>query len=181
MMKFKMVKMIKKRFNCDFEGCEYSYKSKKTFGLHFKAHFTDSTCKKCGKTFSFKSYLKDHLLIHENKRQFKCPHKRCGKSFNTNNGLNVHKFVHFKNKLECKYCSFQTKYHRYLNEHIRNKHTKQGLIKCKECGKEMVLQRLNYHIRTTHNAIKLKCTFDNCEFVTKYKCHLKYHIKRKHV
>lgn len=45
------------RFNCDFEGCKYSYISKKSFLLHFKTHFTDSTCKKCGKTFSFKGNL----------------------------------------------------------------------------------------------------------------------------
>ena len=40
------------RFNCDFEGCKYSYISKKSFLLHFKTHFTDSTCKKCGKTLA---------------------------------------------------------------------------------------------------------------------------------
>ena len=50
--------------------------------------------------FLLKAILIKHLLIHENKRQFKCPHKRCGKSFNTNNIWRFHQLVHLKKQIE---------------------------------------------------------------------------------
>ena len=52
------------------------------------------TCNQCNVTFKQKIGL---TLSHENKRQFKCPHKGCFKTFNTKDGLNQHKVVDLKN------------------------------------------------------------------------------------
>ena len=89
----------RKNFICDFEGCSQSYKRKKDYAFDFKCHFIgELTCKQCGMAFKFQHVLRSHLLIHENKRLFKCLHKGCGKTFNTKNDLRSHQVVHLNNK-----------------------------------------------------------------------------------
>ena len=48
------------------------------------------------------------------------------------------------NKFKCNYCAFKTNC-KNLNDHIRTKHIKQGLIECNwpECGKEIVKRHFN--------------------------------------
>lgn len=120
------------RFRCDFEECKQSYKRKEKLSQHFTSHFTgELTCKQCNATFTSKESLKRHLLIHENKRQFKCPHEGCDKTFNTRDGFNSHKTVHSENKLfKCTFdgCDYVTNIHgyerRYLKAHIKRVHLK---------------------------------------------------------
>ena len=172
------------RFNCGFEGCKQSYKCKEQFLYHFRSHFTgELTCKQCNVTFKQKEGLRHHLLSHENKRQFICPNQGCDKAFNNKGNLNQHKVVHLKNKLQCNYCSYKTNHLRYLKEHIKGRHTKRDLVKCKwpNCGMKFTKRYLYFHMINTHqNTNQFKCEFDGCELVTKYKSNLKQHIKKKH-
>ena len=173
------------RFNCKFEACKQSYKHKNKFVEHFINHLTDEfTCKQCNSKFTLKDTLNRHLLLHENKRQIKCLHEGCSKTFNTKIGLNQHKVVHLENKLfKCNDCSFETNRSFILNNHIKGKHTRQGLIKCKwpGCHKEFTKINLHYHMRLVHSTNQFKCTFDGCEFVTKYKQYFKIHCKKVHL
>ena len=146
------------------------------------------TCKQCNATFTLKDDLKRHLLLHENERQFKCPHEGCDKIFNTKDDLDQHKVVHLENKLfKCNDCSFKTNYCSNLNEHIKTKHTRQGLVKCKwpGCHKEFTKKYLYSHMKTHRKTNHFKCTFDGCDYVTNIhgyeQRYLKAHIKRVHL
>ena len=174
-----------KRFNCDFEGCKKTYQGKGKFTEHFISHFTgEIKCEQCNATFTFKSGLENHLLVHENKRKFKCPHEGCNKTFNTEMILNQHKLVHLQNKLyQCNYCSFKTNRRENLDYHIKAKHMKQDLVKCNwpGCNKKMVKKCLNLHLKRIHqNTNQFKCISVNCTYVTKHKFHLTRHLKNKH-
>ena len=173
------------RFNCEFESCKQSYKNKTHFVQHFISHLTDEfTCKKCNSKFTLRNGLNEHLLLHKNKQQIKCPHKGCDKTFNTKRYLNRHKVVHLENKLfKCNDCSLETNYRSNLNNHIKTKHTRQGLIKCKwpRCHKKFTKRYLYNHMKFFHSTNQFKCTFDGCEFFTKYKHYFKIHCKKIHL
>lgn len=70
--------------------------------------------------------------------------------------------VHQKNKLfKCSECSFETRCHNNLNEHIKIRHTRQDLV-----TQKMV----------THEDVrKYKCNFEWCSFAAKQVSHLKRH------
>ena len=67
------------------------------------------------------------------------------------------KVAHLKNKLQCNYCSYKTNYLRYLKEHIKGRHTKQDLVKCKwpNCGMKFTEKGLYHHekYRSKHKSI----------------------------
>ena len=63
----------------DYEDYKHSFK-RKDFSQNFISDFIgELTCKSCGKTFTYKINLKDHLMNYKNKRQFKCQHDGCDK------------------------------------------------------------------------------------------------------
>ena len=87
-----------------------NHKYYKDFLQHFTNHFTgELTCEQCNVTFTRKCGLKINLLIHESKRQFKCPQDECDRTFNTKHRLKEYEVVHLKNKLfRCNYCFHKT-------------------------------------------------------------------------
>ena len=121
------------------------------------------TCKQCNVTFAWKCELKINLLIHENKRQFKCPQDECDKTFNTKHRLKEYQVVHLKNKLfHCNYCLHKTDRRDYLIDHIKIKRTRQDLVKCNwpGCEREFTKKGLIDHKRNTYeNTNKFKWHF----------------------
>lgn len=129
-------------------------------------HFTNEfTCKQCNVTIAHKERLKRHLLSHENKRQFKYPHEGCWKTFNTKDGVNNHKVVHLENNF-CNYCSIQTNRLKSLDNHIKGKHTKQGLVKCNflGCNKKFTKINLFDHMKLVHSTNQFKCSYQEETF-----------------
>lgn len=150
-----------------------------------KQNTIDFNCKYCDKTFTRRGPLNRHVKFHENKRQYKCNHNGCDKAFNTQHCLKKHQLVHLENKLfKCDYCDLQTNRKENLKDHIRIKHTKEGLFKCKwpGCDKEFTKRNLYLHMTKTHSKVKVKCNIPNCnEFGKEFtKKDLMDHIMKAH-
>jgi KRAB domain-containing zinc finger protein len=72
---------------------------KHTSNIHFGAK--NFKCDFCPKRFQFPSRLKDHLLIHNNEKQYKC--SVCQATFNQN-VLAIHMKTHNSKLFECMFC-----------------------------------------------------------------------------
>lgn len=90
----------KKKFNCRCEECGIDFANIWKLKRHFTAtrihnnehmlktgKYKQVTCDICGKTI-FKCNLKNHMIIHENKKLFKC--RCCFKRFNQRANLIIH-------------------------------------------------------------------------------------------
>ncbi|XP_041783029.1 zinc finger protein 501-like [Anopheles merus] len=168
-MKEKHLKLDIGYFPCDYEGCTYSYTTRKVLLQHKKKHEPGwvkpvpkkCVCETCGKTFSSNGSLKKHTLIHTGELQFRC--EICDKRYCTAYKLKVHVMRHqgIKN-YECTYCGQKKTTPDELKRHM-NFHTKEKVLNCDLCG-QVFLSSGNYsrHLKIVHCGIKnFKCP--HCE------------------
>lgn len=87
---------VKKRYECEFEGCNKSFFQKTHLEIHTRAHSGDKpypcTEPGCGQRFSQMGNLKTHQRRHTGERPFACEH--CGKRFAQRGNVRAHKIVH---------------------------------------------------------------------------------------
>ena len=77
-------------------------------------------CSVCGKEYTSKRGLKDHIVIkHERKGRFKC--QLCGKAFADQRPFNVHQTTHLK-PLKCQVCQQGYKTEMSLKRHNEKEH-----------------------------------------------------------
>lgn len=118
-------------------------------GPKIKVKDRDSTCKICGKTFSYPPYLEKHMKFHLKERDFPCD--LCDKAFYVKQDLQTHRdSVHLKNTLLCPICgkSYATK--KRLERHHRATHEPpREDLRCPHCLKQMTCPvALRYHVMT---------------------------------
>ena len=71
------------------EQCVKKCPSARSLRVHMNTHSQDHSCKVCGKTFTLKKYLNDHInIVHERVKKHLC--KLCGKSFGRSTNLHDH-------------------------------------------------------------------------------------------
>ncbi len=134
-------------------------------------------CKYCGKFF--KSGLNRHVDSVHTKITHKCD--KCEKSYTWKSQLDKHKLVHdpdSNRKEQCHLCS-RMFVKDYLQKHIESVHN--GIAKfekCKFCNKTIKLD-MNRHVREVHLNMNLrKC--GQCDQTYKTEKNLRAHIKRVH-
>jgi uncharacterized Zn-finger protein len=87
-------------YQCDFENCQASFKTSGQLNDHKNKHLNirRNICIKCGKTFTRKSSLKAHMLIHEDAFPYKCEFEGCDRIFRERSNMKKHLKIHFDTK-----------------------------------------------------------------------------------
>uniref|UniRef100_A0A182NC86 C2H2-type domain-containing protein n=1 Tax=Anopheles dirus TaxID=7168 RepID=A0A182NC86_9DIPT len=169
-------------FPCDYEGCRFSYKTRKGLTAHRKTHNPNFTrpvpkkcvCETCGKTFSSSGTLKKHSYIHTGILPFHC--EICDKKHPTAHKLKVHMMRHqgIKN-YECSLCGLKKTTSDELKAHMNN-HTKAKVYVCEHCGQVFTSSgNMSRHVNIVHRGMKeFKCP--HCERCFGKSETLKHHI-----
>ncbi|KAB0363787.1 hypothetical protein FD754_007943 [Muntiacus muntjak] len=128
--------------------CGKDFSQKVGLSEHLKIYTVEKPhqCNKCGRCFSQRSVLSKHQSLHTEKKPFECIY--CGKTFCHSADLTEHKQLHNREKAyECNECGKTFRQHSHLTEHQRI-HSKEKLYECKVCVKAFTQYAgLNQHRR----------------------------------
>ncbi|KAH3836355.1 zinc finger protein 624-like [Dreissena polymorpha] len=153
---------VKKVYKCDQIDCSRSFTSKYNLDAHQKSeHFGSREtflCQLCGKKFTTKNTMLQHMNIHLGLRPFSC--KSCGKSFTHESVLRDHQLSHTNTKLFiCNYpdCAKTFTHRSSLKTHKAiHKDTKDFV--CDQCGKGFTQKQALIRHERAHKGVKpFKC------------------------
>ncbi len=107
-------------------------------------------CKLCGYRTKFESWLKRHLLAHEDVRTIVC--SECGSQFKTTSAYYLHvREKHNSNAHVCETCGLEFTHKRALLRHMLC-HKDDKPIACTQCGYRCKRkQDIDRHLRTMHS------------------------------
>ena len=171
--------MSKRKFVCDFDGCNYSStnnnlkRHKNVIHLKIKPY----SCDQCSSTFGTKGDLTKHVNgIHLKLKPFTCD--QCSSTFFTNSKLKLHKnIVHLKLKpYSCNDCDLKFGSNSDLKKHQNRIHLKLKPYSCNDCDLKFCT---NFELKSHINSIHLKLKPFECE-----KCYSKFSTNselKKHV
>ena len=157
---------LPKPFACHL--CGKSYTRKTILNDHLKVHSAEKPFIRnhCGKGFTRSCLLQVHEKIHTNLRAFKC--ETCGDTFNTKGGLTTHSAVHKKDRqlTKCEVCDKEFTTNGSLTRHMRS-HTGEQPYKC-HCGAAFNQTcSLIRHRQQVHQDYKYKCQSCKKGFILK--------------
>lgn len=158
--------------------CNEKFENFQHLDTHMNAHYNNYVCAECGDTFVSETRMKKHMMIHETGR-FPCeecgkvfPLKK----YMTKHYLMVHEQ---KKMFKCLYCPERFSSEYIKHNHVLEKHQeKVRVITCEICGK-VFNWRPYYlaHVRKTHSKVlKYNCDYCAKSFATRHEC--KSHIMR---
>lgn len=174
-----------KRFACD--KCKKYYQSKKECNEHYcsavaKDEMPLFPCNLCNKKFYRDSYLRKHLIRHNQKNQqvsssnWIC--EMCGVCCKSRSGMYLHKKNHLEQSLECCICRKKFNRKSVLKEHLLT-HC-DSVVKCNECNKSCKNEKtLSVHMR--QHKQKKSHTCEKCPRTFAQVANLKAHITKIHL
>lgn len=123
-------------YECDV--CKETFTDSRQFRIHKKTHSASIKiwpCKECGKKYSSKNLLDEHMNMHTGARPYQCPH--CPKDFASKYTLTAHMKIHYDRKrpFECKECGKSFFSNQNLTQHVRT-HTGVKEYECDVCKKK---------------------------------------------
>ncbi|XP_023230997.1 gastrula zinc finger protein xLCGF3.1-like isoform X2 [Centruroides sculpturatus] len=86
-------------FKCNLCGKSFSHKSNLTQHMSVHSNEKPFNCHLCEKSFPSKRCLKQHLIVHSDERRFKCKYNRCKESFKRKRDLEQHTFACHSNDI----------------------------------------------------------------------------------
>ncbi|KAM8711477.1 hypothetical protein ACLKA7_000596 [Drosophila subpalustris] len=135
----------------------------------------------CGRKFTQRKVLAEHVLVHWNPEHFKCV--TCAKAFQNSRHLESHQQVHVaKVSFQCDLCSKVFLSKTAIDYHKLNKHVPKSEFKftCAECGKKFLTERkLKNHMSSMHDPESI-IICDKCGKQMRTKIILKKHQELMH-
>lgn len=135
----------------------------------------------CGRKFTQRKVLAEHVLVHWNPEHFKCI--TCEKAFQNSRHLESHQQVHVsKISFQCDLCSKVFLSKTAIDYHKLNKHVPKSEFKfaCTECGKKFLTERkLKNHMNSMHDPESI-IICDKCGKQMRTKIILKKHQELMH-
>ncbi|XP_062133510.1 zinc finger and SCAN domain-containing protein 12 [Drosophila sulfurigaster albostrigata] len=135
----------------------------------------------CGRKFTQRKVLAEHVLVHWNPEHFKCI--TCEKAFQNSRHLESHQQVHVaKVSFQCDLCSKVFLSKTAIDYHKLNKHVPKSEFKftCAECGKKFLTERkLKNHMSSMHDPESI-IICDKCGKQMRTKIILKKHQELMH-
>ncbi|XP_037715326.1 transcription factor grauzone [Drosophila subpulchrella] len=138
----------------------------------------------CGRKFTQRKVLAEHVLVHWNPEHFKC--SVCEKSFQNSRHLESHQQVHMdpaiKLTFSCDLCSKTFLSKTAIDYHKLNKHVPKSEFKftCSECNKKFLTERkLKNHMSSMHDP-ESTIICDKCGKQMRTKIILKKHQELMH-
>ena len=134
-------------------------------------------CSVCGKLFSRKMGLTEHMMLPTGEQPFTCSH--CKQRFPNRSHLKKHMLIHTGEKpYLCSICGKQCRlYSGEFNIHMMS-HTGEKPHQCSVCGKHFnrsaeLIQHMRIHAQDSLKPIKCSCCGKRYTCVTKLKSHTK--------